>query len=153
MLRNATKLGFVVFLTAAYLKNCFFSVLFISLSYIWDIVSVELAVAPTIALTGSLPSCSTACQSPGGQAAAERGWWADQGGVRLLEPQEENLQRWLPHPQRQAGEEGWLKHQRPLCGLPPTDREDADQEGRNRRPMEEVVLLYLLHANCGSLVV
>ncbi len=103
-----------------------------------------------MALTVSL-CCSAARQSAGGQTVAEGGRWVDQGGFWLLEPQEENLQGRLPHPQCQAGEEGWLKHQRPLCGLPPTDGEDADKEGRDLCQMEEVVLLYLLHANHGFL--
>lgn len=60
------------------------------------------------ALTWSLLCYSAARQSPGGQTAAEGGRRANQGGFRLLEPQEENLQGRLPHPQRQAGEEGWL---------------------------------------------
>jgi len=76
-------------------------------------------------------------QPAGGQAAAEGRRRADQGGVRLLEPQEEKQQGRLPHHQRQAREERRLQHQRPLRGLPPADGEDADQEGESQHAQRE----------------
>lgn len=68
-------------------------------------------------------------ESPRSQAAAEGRRRAHQGGVRLLEPQEEKQQGQLPDPHRQAGEAGRLQHRRPVRGVPTAHREDADQEG------------------------
>lgn len=73
--------------------------------------------------------CVLAGEPPRGQTAAKGGRWAHQGGFWLLEPQEEKQQGQLAHPHRQAGEAGWLQHQRPLRGLPTSHWENANQKG------------------------
>lgn len=75
-------------------------------------------------------SLSPAAGDPaGGQAAAQRGRLPDQGRLRLLGEEAQELPGALAHPADQAGEEGWLHQQRPLRGLPQEDWEDADQKG------------------------
>lgn len=73
--------------------------------------------------------CVLAGEPPRGQTAAKGGRRAHQGGFWLLEPQEEKQQGQLTHPHRQAGEAGWLQHQRPLRGLPTSHWENANQKG------------------------
>lgn len=78
------------------------------------------------------PSLCLAAREPsGGQTATEGGRRAHQGGLWILEPQEEKQQGQRPDPQCEAGETRRLQHQRPVCGLPTADGKDANQEGQS----------------------
>lgn len=79
--------------------------------------------------------------SAGGQTLVKGGWWADKGGVWVLEQEEESMSERLSHSCRQTGEAWRLQHQWLICGLQAQDREDADTKGKRAVLNNELALL------------